>query len=109
MSSYCAMCNNVQSLLHMYFLLSYFEFSQTHLPAKLYGARKEVRGVVAVFDWKVQRFCWPKGTPLESAESIYVKTTGAAYVSEELCRLLKEGVVSLGDSGIERVRGRLAI
>ena len=36
-----------------------------------------------------------------------MKTTGAACVSEELCRLLNE--VSLGDSYIERVRGRLAI
>ena len=25
-----------------------------------------------VFDWKVQRFCWPKGTSLECVESIYV-------------------------------------
>ena len=41
---------------------------------------------LGVFDWKVQRFCWPKGTSLECAESIYVKTTGAACVSEELCR-----------------------
>ena len=28
---------------------------------------------LAVFDWKVQRFCWPKGTSLECAESIYVR------------------------------------
>ena len=41
---------------------------------------------LGVFDWKVQRFCWPKGTSLECVESIYVKTTGAACVSEELCR-----------------------
>ena len=41
---------------------------------------------LGVFDWKVQRFCWPKGTSLECAELIYVKTTGAACVSEELCR-----------------------
>ena len=37
---------------------------------------------------------------------------GAACVSKELCRLLKEDVgqiESLGDSHIERVRGRLAI
>ena len=66
---------------------------------------------LGVFDWKVQRFCWPKGTSLECAESIYVKTTGAACVSEELCRLKEEEeevgqIVSLG---IERVRGRLAI
>ena len=70
---------------------------------------------LAVFDWKVQRFCWPKGTSLECTESIYVKTTGAACVSEELCRLLKEEeeevgqIVSLGDSRIQRVRVRLAI
>ena len=42
-----------------------------------------------------------------------MKTTGAACVSEELCRLLKEEevgqIVSLGDSRIQRVRGRLAI
>ena len=66
------------------------------------------------FDWEVQRFCWPKGTSLECTESIYVKTTGAACVSEELCRLLKEEeevgqIMSLGDSRIQRVRGRLAI
>ena len=41
------------------------------------------------FDWKVQRFCWPKGTSVECAESIYVKTTGPACVSEELCRMKK--------------------
>ena len=42
-----------------------------------------------------------------------MKTTGAACVSEELYRLLKEEevgqIVSLGDSRIQRVRGRLAI
>ena len=39
-----------------------------------------------------------------------MKTTGAACVSEELCRLLKEEeIVSLGDSHIQRVRGGLAI
>ena len=42
-----------------------------------------------------------------------MKTTGAACVSEELCRLLKEEevgqILSLGDSRIQRVRGRLAI
>ena len=32
---------------------------------------------LGVFDWKVQRFCWPKGTSLECVELIYVKTTGA--------------------------------
>ena len=41
---------------------------------------------LGVFDWKVRRFCWPKGTSLECVELIYVKTTGAACVSEELCR-----------------------
>ena len=39
-----------------------------------------------IFDWKVQRFCWPKGTSLECAELVYMKTTEAACVSEELCR-----------------------
>ena len=47
-----------------------------------------------------------------------MKTTGGACVSEEVCRLLKEEeeeeeeeeeIVSLGDSRIQRVRGRLAI
>ena len=38
---------------------------------------------LAVFDWKVQRFCWPKGTSLECAESIYVKITETACVSED--------------------------
>ena len=68
---------------------------------------------LAVFDWKVQTFCWPKGTSLECAESISVKTTGAACVSEELCHFKEEEeeeeerqIVSLGDSRIER---RLAI
>ena len=41
---------------------------------------------LGVFDWKVQRFCWSKGTSLECAESIYVKTTETACVSDELCR-----------------------
>ena len=44
---------------------------------------------LGVFDWKLQRFCWPKGTSLECAESIYVEITEAACVSDELC-LLKE-------------------
>ena len=43
-----------------------------------------------VFDWKVQRFCWPKGTLLECAESIYVKITEAACVCDELCHLEEE-------------------
>ena len=60
------------------------------------------------FDWKVQRFCWPKGTSLECADSIYVEITEAACVSDELCRLKEEEeeeeeeevgqIVSLGDS-----------
>ena len=41
---------------------------------------------LGVFDWKVQRFCWPKGTSLECAESIYVEITEAAC---ELCRFNK--------------------
>ena len=45
---------------------------------------------LGVFYWKVQRFCWPKGTSLECAESIYVKTTETACVSDELCRLKEE-------------------
>ena len=45
---------------------------------------------LGVFDWKVQRFYWPKGTSLECAESIYVKTTEAASMSKELCRLKEE-------------------
>ena len=39
---------------------------------------------LGVFDWKVQRFCWPKGTSLECAESIYVKITEAACMYDEL-------------------------
>ena len=62
---------------------------------------------LAVFDWKVQRFCWPKGTSLECAESIYVKTTVAACGSEELYMPLEEEeeedgqMVSLGNSRID--------
>ena len=37
---------------------------------------------LAVFDSKVQRICWPKGTSLECVESIYVKTTETARVSD---------------------------
>ena len=46
---------------------------------------------------------WPKGTSLESTESIYVKIVVTACVSDELCRLLKEEeeedrqIVRLGD------------
>ena len=43
---------------------------------------------LAVFEWKVQRFCWPKGTSLECAES--VKTTETACVTDELCCLKEE-------------------
>ena len=50
------------------------------------GAPKMRHTLPRCFDWKVQRFCWPKGTSLECVESLYVKTTGAACVSEELCR-----------------------
>ena len=42
---------------------------------------------LGVFDWNVQRFCCPKGTSLECAESIYVKITEAACVCDELCHL----------------------
>ena len=45
---------------------------------------------LAVFDSKVQRFCWPKGTSLECVESIYVKTTETACVSDELRRFKEE-------------------
>ena len=45
--------------------------------------------ILRYFEWKVQRFCWPKGTSLECAGSIYVKITETARVCEELCRLLK--------------------
>ena len=66
------------------------------------------------FDWKVKRFCWPKGTSLECAESIYVKITETACVNDELCRLLKEEEeeeeedLSLDDSRIKRVRDCIA-
>ena len=69
---------------------------------------------LGVFDWIVQRFCWPKGTSLECAESIYVKITVTTFVSDELCRLKEEEeeevgqIVSLGDSRIKRVRDRIA-
>ena len=42
---------------------------------------------LGVFDWKV---CWPKGTSLECAESIYEKITETVCVSDELCRLKGE-------------------
>ena len=68
--------------------------------------------LVAVFlTWKVQRFCWPKGTSLECAESIYVRTTETICLSDELCFCKEEEedqqIVCLGDSRIERVRDRL--
>ena len=62
---------------------------------------------LGVFDWKVQRFCWPKGTSLECVELIYVKTT---CVSEELYMSIEEEeIVSLCDSRIERICGGLVI
>ena len=61
------------------------------------------------FDWKVKRFCWPKGTSLECEELIYVKTMETAC---ELCCFKEEEedgqIMSLDDSRIERVRDRLA-
>ena len=51
---------------------------------------------LGVFDWKVQRFCCPKGTSLECVESIYVKITETACVSDELRRFKEDGqIVSL--------------
>ena len=38
---------------------------------------------LGVFDWKVQRFCWPKGTSLDCAESIYVEITEAELEEDE--------------------------
>ena len=71
---------------------------------------------LGVFDWKVQIFCWPKGTSLECAELIYVKITETVCVSDELCRFKEEEeeeeeeerLVSSGDSRINRVLDRLA-
>ena len=40
---------------------------------------------LGVFDWKVQRFCWPKGKSLECVES---KTMETACVSNELTRYI---------------------
>ena len=65
-------------------------------------------------DLKVQRFCWPKGTSLECVESIYVKTTETACVSNELCRFKEEKeegerqIMSSGDSRIKRMLDRVA-
>ena len=69
---------------------------------------------LAVFEWKVQRFCWPKGTSLECAESIYVKTTETSCVSDELCRFKEEEegegqIVNSGVSRIKHVVDRLSI
>ena len=68
------------------------------------------------FDRKAQRFCWLKGTSLECAESIYVKTMETACVSDELCYLLKKKKKKLkkidkinDDSCIECVRSHFAI
>ena len=62
---------------------------------------------LGVLDSKV---CWPKGTSLECAELMYVKTTETACVSDELCRFKEEEkeeeeegegqIVSSGDSRI---------
>ena len=55
--------------------------------------RRECWPLVALYlgvDWKVQRFCWPKGTSLDCAESIYVEITEVACVCDELCRLKEE-------------------
>ena len=61
------------------------------------------------FDWKVQRFCWPKGTSLECAEVIYVKTMESTCVSA-LEEEEEDGqIVSLDDSCIECVRYRLLV
>ena len=59
--------------------------------------------IPSYFDWKVQRSCWSKGTLLECAELIYVKTTEADRVCEELCQLIRE-IVSLGGFHIGRLR-----
>ena len=62
-------------------------------------------------------FCWSKGTSLEctDAESIYVKTTETACVSDELSCFKEEEkeegerqIMSLGDLRIKRVLDRLA-
>ena len=75
------------------------------------------RTVLAVctlyFDLKYKDPVWSKGTSLECAELIYMKTTDAACIGEELCCLLREEdvgqIVSLGSFHIERVRCRLHI
>ena len=62
---------------------------------------------LGIFDWKVQRFCWPKGTSLECAESIYVEITEAACVCDELCRLKEEEIVSFGRFACKACTGYL--
>ena len=66
---------------------------------------------LGVCDWKVQRFCWSKGTSLEWAELIYVKISETTCSSDELCLCEEEEdrqIVSSGDSCIKRVLDRLA-
>ena len=53
----------------------------------------------------IQRFCWPKDTSLECVESIYVKTTETACVSNEE-EEEEERLVSSEDSRINRVLDR---
>ena len=53
-----------------------------------------------------EKYCWPKGASLECVESIYVKITEAACVSEELYVAIMPieeevgQIMSLGDSRI---------
>ena len=54
----------------------------------------------------LQILCWPKGTLLECAESIYVKITETACVSDELCRLRRRR--STNRECIKRVRDNIA-
>ena len=65
---------------------------------------------------EVHRFCWPKGTFVECAESICVKIMENTCISAELFRLKEEEeeeeegdgqIASLGDSCMSRLRGRL--
>ena len=41
------------------------------------------RFIPRYFDWEVQRLCWSKGTSLEYAELIYVKTSDELRCFEE--------------------------
>ena len=70
----------------------------------LHGKSNDVftKTVLAACGFIVQRHCWPKSTSLECVQSIYVKTTGAACMREELFRYIEEDgqIVSLG---IERL------